>query len=255
MPSSPTPRDLEAEAGDPAIRDDGARQREPTEAGQERVGQDQTDRASTGPTRPGPTRAAPRFGLKSLMIATVLCSLQFSLMNYLGPVPGLVVGLVACGVLFTLLLTIGVVIYAVSPGSARRLDGLAIQLTLAILALLVVSAFTGVGQLAYRAWREHRLARQLALDLGIEFEVRTFVADNRGVRRLMLTRIDGGSIFAEAGFQPYDILLSDLPPREFLQMLEDNRGSEVQLNVAQGPTVQNLDRLPTRTIVVDLPNH
>lgn len=216
---------------------------------------------SPPPATPGPATQAfedsphPfRFGLKALMLLMACCGVLFSLMSYLGMLPGLLVGLAAC-YLVLLALVFTAMIYWRGSGTPlmHRLDQLAIRLVVAI-PLIAMGAFVaGGGKAIYDQTTYWRQARRIHGELGITANQQNIMQNNRMRYALLVTDVAHGGPFDQAGGQPGDIILCDHGVQRFYEMIEDNRGKEVTLTVVDGAAMKPVEDSTMRTIDVLVP--
>ena len=206
---------------------------------------------------PAPFDEAPhpfRFGLQALMLLMACCGVQFSLMSYLGILPGLLVGLAVCFVVLGGMMVWAMITWrGAGTPALHRLDQLAIRLVLAIVLLGVGSVIAGGGMAVYEqvaAWR--RVAR-IQRELGFTGRSQLVVEKNQVKRGLVIDAISLGGPLDLAGGQPGDVILlaTDLP--QFYNMLEENRGREINLTVAAGAELQPVDNCAQRQLSVTVP--
>ena len=181
-----------------------------------------------------------RFGLKTLLLLTAVCCGQFTLMSYVGILIGLASTAVACLAILAALIFIPV-LFRLRPESAAMgtLDGIALWLTMGVLVLFVGSVLAGGGQLVYQEIEEFRMVFRLKRDLG--FTCSTEYVDNgygpgdfTTEKAIRVESVSAGSLFADAGVQKDDVIVSELGLDAFLQMLEENRGQAVSITVDRG---------------------
>jgi len=195
-----------------------------------------------------------RFGIRSVFGLTAMCAVQFALISYTGPLIGLLIGIGIC------MLVIAGVMVAAFAGSHNadlmdRLDRLAIQLTVAITLLLVAMVVAGGGHIAVTQYAAFSHAWQLQREMGFTAETRHVIDDGVGKRAIIITGLLAGGEFEQAGFQPDDAVLPDeLPPGEFYDFIEDNRGKEITINVATGGANRLIENCTTRSITFTPPN-
>ncbi len=195
-----------------------------------------------------------RFGIRGAFAIMALCSLQFAIISYFGPLMGLAAGI---GVCFLTVAGLMVVAFAGKRNESLmgRLDKLAIQLTVAITLLLVTMVIAGGGKVAVTQYSAFSHAWQLQREMGFTAQTRIVLDDGRGRRAIVITDVLAGSKFAQAGFLSGDVVLPDeLPPGEFYEFIENNRGSEVTINVATGGASNPLEACTTRAITFTPPN-
>lgn len=219
---------------------------------------------AAGDQPPGPPRYSHplRFGLRALIALMAICSAQFALMFYVGTLPGLIFTALLCaGMLLALLLASFVIPQRAYQPWAGRLDQLAIRLVLAIVLLLLGAAFSGGGILMVNHIQSLRLTYRVRSDLGFSAKVdRIWDKDKAGrdtIRpAIVVTSVRTGSPFHQAGFEEDDVILTDLTPQEYYEMLEENRGSTVTVTVARdamGPVLTPIENCPQHSLVLEIP--
>ncbi len=204
-----------------------------------------------------PSRRSPlRFGMRALLLFTGVCGVQFALMWYLGPLPGLLVSMGVCFAALT-----GLVFWAIIAIPARTsrvtiayADKAVIWLVLAIVALVVGTLAAGGGQLAYKEIMHQHRARQLARDMGFTYRTER-VWDRTDLQEVvMVETVTPGGVFSQAGVREDDAIVTNLTVREWFVTLQENRGKEVDLKVATGVTsMKPLNQCPKRTVTVTVP--
>ena len=182
------------------------------------------------------------------------CGVQFALMSYIGTMWGLIVGIFLCLGVFSVVLVVGIAIATGNPSkSVNRLDNLAIQLTLAIVILFISVIFAGGGMAIYQVVIQTRLKSQLQHDLGVSFDT-TYVRKEQGFEpALEVNSVTPGGLAEQAGFQTGDVIVSDSQPREYLRILDENRGSEINVTLAAVSGNQPVDKAPQRQVTVMIP--
>jgi hypothetical protein len=218
--------------------------------------------AEDQPARPSRFHHPLRFGLKALIALTAICSAQFALMFYVGTLPGLVFTALMCaGMLVALLLASFVIPRDTYQPWAGRLDQLAIRLVLAIVLLLLGAAFAGGGILLVNQVQTLRRTYRIKKDLGFSAKVdKIWDKDEAGrdaIRNaIVVTSVREGGPFHDAGFEKDDAILTDLTPQQYYEMLEENRGSTITVNVAgdaMGPVMTPIENCPQRSLVLEIP--
>jgi hypothetical protein len=203
-----------------------------------------------------------RFGLKALIALTAVCAVQFALMFYVGTLTGLIFTALLCaGMLVALLLASFVIPQQAYQPWAGRFDQFAIRLVLAIVLLLIGAAFSGGGILMYNHVQSLRLTYRIKSDLGFSAKVDRIwdknPAGSDAIRTaIVVTSVRTGSPFHQAGFEEDDVILTDLTPQEYYEMLEENRGSTITVTVARdamGPVMTPIEKCPQRSLVLEIP--
>jgi hypothetical protein len=215
--------------------------------------------SSLAPTKDEPLAAeviAPppfQFGLRTMLLLMAVCSVQFAVMSYAGVLPGILVSLGLACAAFAGVFLVGILPGVFAPGQVRQLDRLIVWLMVAILALFFgtilagggVAAWTTVARVKNEAWLER------SIGAGLSRQVRIEKSDFRQV--LVVTSVRSGSPADLAGLKSGEVLLIEVTADQFYKFLQDNRGSDVELNVAICSATQSLENAPQRTVVVSVP--
>jgi hypothetical protein len=175
------------------------------------------------------------FGLKALMAVMVIVSVQFALMSYLGPMAGLIVGIALCALTMTGLL-VAAVVMGLKPGSGlmEQFDRIAIRLVFGIIVLFFGSIIAGGGVVLFTVLEDVRLAWRTQERLGFAYQERSMYDGNGFVTVLAVTKVEPGGAFGLAGVQAGDAVVLQTTAKEFLQMLQEQSGKSVDINVAVG---------------------
>lgn len=201
--------------------------------------------------------AAPsplRFGLKAMLVFMAICSVQFALMNYLGILLGLILGVVACGFVLTLLIVAAIAFHN-RHGTPwmDRLDQLAIRATIALVLLIIGTMFAGGGVVVYDQLAKHYLTKRLEQKLGFNATWSFSIGSNSQNQVMVVKSVSAGGAFEKAGFRKDDIIVSDRPPLELVRWLHDSRGQTVHISVVAGPTIKPLADCPQRQLSLTIP--
>jgi len=201
-----------------------------------------------------------RFGLRALFILTAVCCVQFALMSYIGALAGLAVGFAVClAALGCLLLAQISLQLGRSSRPMIQMDRLAIRLTIAVVLLAIGTILAGGGQLVYYQVTQYRFTRNLEKDLGFSAEmgqVTTQNLDEFGRYAIVVRSVTPGGAFDQAGFQKNDVIVTDLTVDEYYEMLDENRGQQINVTVASGAVgIQPppLEQCPQRQLTLDVP--
>lgn len=195
-----------------------------------------------------------RFGLQALMLLMALCGVQFSLMSYLGVLPGLLTGLAVCFVVLGGLMFAAMLFWRGSGTPfMHRLDQLAIRLVVGIVALGIGSVVAGGGLAIYEQVAMWRRAARLHSELGITAHHQLIVDRNLAISGLVIDDVSLGGPFDLAGGQPSDVIVCRDGVARFYEMIEDNRGQEVGITVAAGADLQVLEKCVSRKLDVLVP--
>ncbi len=197
-----------------------------------------------------------RFGLRELILLITLCGVQFALMYYFGPLIGLLIGLGVCCIGLVALIVASIPLrHRHATPLMERMDLLAIRLTVTILLLICGSVIAGVGSLIYYTLADLQAKHDLEKRWGCDYNIRLVNKTNEEVVNVIhVTAVTPGGAFAQAGFQPDDVIVSDLAPRDFINMLEENRGRQVAVTVASAGTTKPLEQCATRELTLDVPD-
>ena len=199
-----------------------------------------------------PRSSALRFGIRAMLAITAICGLQFALMNYLGILPGLGVGLVVSMLSLTVVLFVGLV-WGDSATAERRFDDLIVRLTLAVTLLFVGTMLAGGGVVAVQVARQAYIARGLHKDLGFRHRTEYVVDGHQARRMLVVSAVEAGSLCERAGMVSGDIIVTELSPSDYLEMLEQNRGTTVTVTLAPLPASRHLQKATYRAAEIALP--
>lgn len=194
-----------------------------------------------------------RFGLRELMGLMVVCSLQFALMSYLTVLPGLVVGTLVCMAAFAAVLLGGLIAGRRNDRLLEQLDAIGIRLVLGIVVLCIGTMFAGGGVMAYQYFVESRAALGMDRELGLLSRRIKIVSNNQEAQGLHVLTVLPGGIADQAGLNAGDVILPGGTLVEHYQMLEQNRGQQVNLNVAFGADLAPVEDCPQRQVPVIVP--
>lgn len=194
-----------------------------------------------------------RFGLKALLGLMAVCSVQFAAMSYLGVLAGLAIGVLVCFVAFTAIIVIGPLLSGERARALPQLDVIIVRLMLGIVILAFGSIMAGGGTAAWYVYA--RIQTEALIEQKLGFSVRPVMIDHnkQSVTGLLIDGITGGGVAHQAGLQTNDVILIDVAPAEYFQTLFDNRGKEVNINVATGAVTKSVESCPQRTVSVVVP--
>jgi hypothetical protein len=199
-----------------------------------------------------PTPSPWQFGLKSLLGLMVVCSVQFALMSYLNVFWGLLTGVGLCFAALAILLLWAVLFVRSRSSLMERLDFVGIRLVVGIAVLLVGTILAGGGTaVAYvvgNMW--------MAMDLEKDFGIRTRAASLG--REANLPRSENphclpGSDAQLAGIQQGEVIVIDGTIDEFYENMQQNRGKQLDINVAAAPVGGSIEKTPRRTVTITVP--
>ena len=200
--------------------------------------------------------AAPRpfqFGLRTMLLLMAVCSVQFAVMSYAGVLLGIVLSLLAACLAFAGVFLVGILPGVFASQQVRQLDRLIVWLMVAILSLFFgtilagggVAAWTLVARIKNEAWLERSIGAGLSRQMRIE------KSEFRQV--LVVTSVRPGSPADLSGLKSGEVLLIDVTADQFYKFLQNNRGSDVELNVAICSPTQSLENAPQRTVILSVP--
>ena len=210
---------------------------------------------------PPPAVHPLRFGMKALLAAMAVCCGQFAFMFYVGALPGLLLTATLCGAGLAALLFGPLFLRRTSRAAwVGRLDGVAIRLALAIAMLLVGAMLAGGGLALHDQFQWLRLARKVHQHLGFSARREDLETEDNGLQigrdAIHIRSVTPGGAFHQAGFQQGDVILSDLSPHEYYQMLDENRGGTISVQVAGGAVgsvLTPVEDCPQRTLDLQIP--
>src|SRR5262245_27323502 len=194
-----------------------------------------------------------RFGLKALLGLMAVCSLQFAAMSYLGVLAGFVTGVVVCFAAFTAIIVVGPFLTAQQARLVPQLDVVIVRLMLAIVILIFGSIMAGGGTAAWHVLARIQTERLIEQKLGLSLKPVMIDHKQHTEMGLLIESITGGGAAHQAGLQKNDIILIEGTVAEYLQTLYDNRGKEVNINVAAGALNKSVESCPQRTVPVVVP--
>jgi len=195
-----------------------------------------------------------RFGLKALLGLMAVCSVQFAVMNYLGSVLwGMVAGMAACFVVFSAIVLGGMALAGSRKQWIAHLDALVVRLMLAMVVLFFGTILAGGGTAAWQVSSRLDRERSVEKNLGMSVKQVQVVHDNHVVSALQITSLTDGGVAHQAGLQKDEIILVDSTIDELFQMLEANRGKQVDVNVATGALNTPVEKCPQRSVTLPVP--
>jgi hypothetical protein len=194
-----------------------------------------------------------RFGIKAMFGIMLLCGVQFALIYYLGALLGLFLGAVACLVAITGLL-VAAMVYRPRGASAALdyMDQLAIRLTLALVVLLIAFIVAGGGTFAWQEVAKLERNAKLRGDLGFTARHDSPFNGNDTLPSLVIETVAPGKPFDQAGLRKDDAILVD-ESVDIYELLEENRGRQVTLNVATVGSGVVYVLGPERAVTVSIP--
>ncbi|MCI0359755.1 MAG: hypothetical protein L0211_14865 [Planctomycetaceae bacterium] len=203
--------------------------------------------------RPSPAPSPWRFGLKALLGLMAACSVQFAAMSYLGVLAGFVAGVVVCFAAFTAIIVIGPFLTDERARLVPQLDVMIVRLMLAIVILIFASIISGGGTAAWHVLSRIQTERLIEQKLGLSLKPVMIDHNQRIETGLLVESITGGGAAHQAGLQKNDVVLIGGTVAEYLQTLYENRGKEVNINVATGALSKSVESCPQRTVTLAIP--
>ncbi|MDX1948425.1 MAG: hypothetical protein SFU86_23760 [Pirellulaceae bacterium] len=194
-----------------------------------------------------------RFGLKALLGLMAVCSVQFAVMNYFGVLWGLCLGMLACIGVFAVILLVGMALSGNGTRWLARLDVFVVRLMVAIIVLFFGSIFAGGGTAAYHAVARIRTESLVERQLGLSFGRQPFVHKSEFVSCLKITSVTSGSAADQAGLKVGEVLVISGTIDEFLDLMHDNFGKDMDINVATPNGSQALENCPQRSVTLSIP--
>ena len=98
-----------------------------------------------------------------------------------------------------------------------------------------------------------RITHGLQRDLGFKYQETYVLTEKYSSNMIMIKGITAGSEFDQAGITSGDVVVTELSPDEFFQMMDENRGQQINITVASYSRGQYLEELPMRSVLVNIP--
>jgi hypothetical protein len=194
-----------------------------------------------------------RFGLKALLGLMAVCSVQFAAMSYLGVLAGLAIGVLVCFAAFTAIIVVGPFLTGERARAVPQLDVVIVRLMLGIVILVFGSIMAGGGTAAWYVYARIQTERLIEQKFGFSIRPVSIDHNERSVTGLLIDGITNGGVAHQAGLQTNDVILFEGTTAEYLQTLFDNRGKEVNINVATGALTKSVESCPQRSVSVVVP--
>jgi hypothetical protein len=194
-----------------------------------------------------------RFGLKALLGLMAVCSVQFAAMSYLGVLAGFVAGVVVCFAAFTAIIVVGPFLTGQQARLVPQLDVVIVRLMLAIVILIFGSIMAGGGTAAWHVLARIQTERLIEQKLGLSLSPVMIDHHQHTETGLLIESLTNGGVAHQAGLQKNDVVLVEGTVTEYLQTLYENRGKEVNINVATGALTKSVESCPQRTVTLVIP--
>ena len=154
---------------------------------------------------------------------------------------------------FAAVFLVGILPGVFAAQQIQRLDKVIVWLMVAILALFFGTTIAGGGVAVWTAGDRIQNEAWLERSIGAGL-VREMMIDNNQPRWVLrVTSVRTGSPAEQAGLRRDEVLVLETTIDQFYKFLQDNRGSDIELNVAICGPAQPLDKAVTRTAVLSVP--
>jgi hypothetical protein len=195
-----------------------------------------------------------RFGLKALLGLMAVCSVQFAAMNYFGVLLGLFLGLVVCFAAFSFIVLAAMLMQGDRTKWLAQLDAIVVRLMVAIVVLFLGSILAGGGTAAYQVYTRIRMERTVEQSLGVGLAHVQVVRENHVVSALQVSSVEDGGAAHQAGLQRGEVIVVDTTIDELIELLHDNRGKDVDINVATSAAMNTpVENCPQRPVTLSIP--
>ena len=195
-----------------------------------------------------------RFGLRALMALMVVCSVQFAVMSYLGVLAGMLVGTLVCFAVFGGIVVVGMALSGKGARYLPHLDQTIVRLMVALVILAIGTVLAGGGSAAYHTLARVRNEALLERDLGVSLKSMMLNNNNNVVWGLHVKGVRSGSVADLAGLRKDEVIVVDGAVEDFYTLLRQNRGKDVDVNVATGAIgTQSLQNCPQRSVTLPIP--
>lgn len=195
-----------------------------------------------------------RFGIKALLGLMAVCSVQFAAMNYLGPLLGLFIGLLACFTAFSVIVLAAMVLQGDRTKWLAQLDAIVVRLMIAIVVLLLGSILAGGGTAAYQVYARLSMERSVEQNLGLSLKHVQVIQENHVVSALQVTAITDGGAAHQAGLQTGEVIVVETTIDELIELLHTSSGKDVDVNVATAAAMNTaVENCPQRPVTLSIP--
>jgi hypothetical protein len=194
-----------------------------------------------------------RFGMKALLALMAVCSVQFAMMSYAGVLAGLLIGVAVCFGAFTILTIVGIVLSGRSARLLSHFDQILVRLMVALVILAFGTIIAGGGTAAYETVARRYRHSAVERELGVSLSEVMLTSNNTAVWGLKVTGVRSGSIADLAGLRSGEVIVVEGRIQEFYDLVETNRGKQIDVNVATGLVTQSLQNCPQRSVTLAVP--
>jgi hypothetical protein len=205
---------------------------------------------STASPEPLPTS----WTLRSLIALLGLAGIQLSLIRWVGLLPGLAIPSVACMLILT-----GVVLTAFFKALKERgpmnlapwetwLQRLSLMVALYVAAIFLAGAGDVLWRQGSLLYQRHQIQRQLGFRY--RHEPHVWQASYRSFP--VVTHIEAGGCFDEAGISTDDVILVDHSPAQFIDWLRKRQTDDFEVVIVPASRHQDLTGRPRRTLTVHI---
>lgn len=195
-----------------------------------------------------------RFGLRAIFVLTAMFAIQFAIISYLGPLLGLLTGIVVCAIALTVIVGIAIVFHHQhrQPWMVS-LDVMAIRVSVATVMLFLLIILAGGGYLVFDRYVRYQKAAALQQELGFAATTTWGMKGSRSLQVIQITSVTPAGVAEKAGMKADDVIITTLTPDEFYDMLVENRGSATSITLAADPDLSFLEDASLRQIELKIP--
>lgn len=192
--------------------------------------------------------------LRSVIALLGLTGIQLSLIRWVGLLPGLTIPIGVCILVLT-----GVVLTAFFKALKQRgqmdiapwetwLQRLSLLVALYVAALLLAGAGDVLWRQASLLYQRHQIQRQLGFRY--RHEPHVWQASYRSFP--VVTHIEAGGCFDEAGISTDDVIMVDDSPAQFVEWLQKRQTNDFELEIIPAARHQDLTGRPRRTLTIHI---
>lgn len=195
-----------------------------------------------------------RFGLRTLFAVMAVCGVQFALMSYVGVLQGFVLGTLACFAAFSAIFCVGLALPAC--GGTRylsRLDQWIVWLMMALVALVFGTTLAGGGAILLYVLVSLRTEAWVRAQVGLSLRPMYVLEGGEPYLSQEVIAVFPASAAARAGLRRGDVIVWDGEHSNFHEMLDKNRGQDVELTVAAASRSLVLPPTSKRTVILSVP--
>lgn len=202
------------------------------------------------PNAPNPLR----FGLRAIFVLTGMFAVQFAIISYAGTLFGLLIGIGVCAVLLAGLILVAMIFHQQHREAwMESLDVLAIRVSVATVLLFIFVILAGGGFLVFDRYARYQQAVAFQSEIGFQGATVWAKKNNKDLQVIRIDAIDPGGAADKAGMKAKDVIISDLSPDEFYDMLQENRGNSISVGVANDPDLMFLEDGSLRYVQLKVP--